>query len=86
MLTHPKPRGQYEQLRVLCDVLNIMCEHIFIAKCAAYGTCITIIRYMYKEYKLKWQRTIIIGNMYTICIRDKYNNLQEPCNIYKELV
>ena len=27
----------------------------------------------YKEYKLKWLRITILGNMYTICIKKKYN-------------
>ena len=34
-----------------------------------YDTFIISIRYMYnnyKEYKLKWPRILIIGNMYTI--------------------
>ena len=43
-----------------------MCEHILVAKCAAY-----FIWYMYnnhREYKLKPPRIIIIVNMYTIRI------------------
>ena len=36
------------------------------------ATCIISVMYIYnnyKEYKLKWSRIIIIGNMYTICIK-----------------
>ena len=65
-------------------VLNIrpMCEHIFSCQMWAYfirhvynnhkveSTCIIIIRNI---FYLNWPRIIIIGNMYTICIRNAYN-------------
>ena len=54
-----------------CESHSVTCVSCYVH---VYGNkVIIIICNNYKEYKLKWPRIIIIGNMYTICITNMYN-------------
>ena len=61
-------------VKLICPERRPMCEHIFNYQMC--DICYVLHVYIYNnymEYKLKWPRIIIIGNMYTICIKNMYN-------------